>query len=245
MPASASTSPFAASMTAAPPNVLPSAAAVASWRSGSIVVRTGSPCLRLGRDQLLALALADREQLAAGRAGQEVVEGQLEAARPGQRRPRGSRGPRAPRAAHPSARTISPVTMPPAPLVTRASAGPSASDRAVGGEDRLRARAAASCARARWPAVQAGEDEVGRPVDALLADGNRDLALDRPERGRVDGHRQGDDLLAVLVERPARLAGGDRIDGRRALRPPRRPPRAPPRRTSAAEPGLSSASIAS
>ena len=228
MPARASTSPSRASRTAAPPKVPPSAAAAASWIAGSIVVRTGSPfCGSVETSSSRSpppTASSSPPGVPARRSSNASSRPLVPASEP-------SGKPRASSAARcsPFGSEISPVTMPPAPLVTRASAGPSAS--AERSAARIAARSGSRVLRStRWPGSRPGKTRWGAQSMPSSPYGNRDLALDRPERGRVDGHREGEDLRAVLIERPARLAGADRIDGRRGLRPPRRPPRAPRRR---------------
>ena len=125
-PASASTLPFSALSTAAPPKVLPSAAAVASCRSASIVVRTGSPGIGARRaisvlpssPEANSLPPGVPERTSSNASSRPLVPAGVPLGKPAAfiscwRSGGGSE--------------VSPVTMPPLPLVVRPPAGPWAS----------------------------------------------------------------------------------------------------------------------
>ena len=148
-------------------------------------------------------------------------------------RPRGSRGPRAPSRCSPlRARPISPVTMPPAPLVTRASAGPSASG------ERSAARIGARFGQPRLAVellalLQAGEDQVGRHSIALVADRARAISPSIVPKAVVSIVTGSATTLSPSWSSGPRVSPtAIEVGGRRPLRPRRRPSRAPRRRTS-------------
>ena len=186
---------------------------------------------------------ADREQLAAGRAGEALVEGQLEAARCRSACRAGSRGGelrclRRGRASRPRRR-------PPRPRARRgARRGRALGERgAVGGEDRRRAAGARVRRSSRSSAVEAREDEVRRPVDRRRprpAASSSPLELAeglRLERDRGDWRRRRPRVELAGRRAAAIVAVSGRLARRRA-RTPRAGTRSRP-------PGVSSACIAS
>ena len=209
-PASARTSPLRASRTAMPPERPASAETARSCRPVSIVVFTGAPGFGspLARIRAEPVVVGDREQRAAGPAGEAVVEGLLEAADPDRGLGR--------EAVALERRQVLFFGGPDfAGDVDRGAAegmfagvGVSLGERgAVGGEDR-RPRRQLDLVLEVLVAAQAGEDETRVPGDAAVLVGDVEVGLDRAEGDRPGVDRDRDDRDPV---RPGRRRRASRL----------------------------------
>ena len=189
-PASARTSPLRASRTAMPPERPASAETAVSCRPVSIVVFTGapgfgSPLARIRAEPVSSETASSEPPGLPARRSLKACSRPLTPTGVSAEKPWRSSAGRSSSSAVPTSPVTSIAELPSG--CSRASASPSASGRAVGGEDR-RPRRQLDLVLEVLVAAQAGEDEARVPGDAAVLVGER-RGRPRPGRRRPSGRR--------------------------------------------------------